>query len=122
MVNGGDEKIDVSTLSVDEISFFLRLIGHNIDNVELFGSLYQRLSQVASGDNGILSKYAVQEKYKIYAMFYSKFFKTGKISNQKIGHFSEITPMLELYGSEIIGNGYYKKGGLSLINRLQKHP
>ena len=59
MVNGGDEKIDVSTLSVDEISFFLRLIGHNIDNVELFGSLYQRLSQVASGDNGILSKYAV---------------------------------------------------------------
>ena len=55
-------------------------------------------------------------------MFYSKFFKTGKISNQKISHFSEITPMLELYGSEIIGNGYYKNGGLSLINRLQKHP
>ena len=79
------------------------MIGHNFDKMgTLFKQLFQHLLYLSARD-GIINKYAIEEKYRIYALFAKKYFVGSRdIKNFAIKYQDEFTVLCNLYGSEII--------------------
>lgn len=123
---------EFANLNQQETLFFLRLIGHNyldkkgIKAKTMFTCLMDRLTQIGESQKKSSNIQIIQEKHRIFAEFYDKFYKGNSFGLQQIENSvalaDEAVIALDLYGNEILEyDSTYPSGGIWSLNYLLRN-